>query len=127
MAFVELIPLAGCREQGGTYVRHDDRELAVFRLVKPDRVIVIDNACPHSSGNLSGGEVTGEIVTCPLHQWEFDLTTGVCIHSDLARVRRYDIEIRDGSIWIDFEVRSDNRQWPAGATRARQDMRHHKR
>lgn len=102
MAFVELIPLDSCRANGGTFVLRSGRELAVFLLSDPDRVFVIDNACPHASGNLAGGEVTGNVVACRWHHWEFDLATGLCVHSDRARVRRYPAEIRNGAVWADL-------------------------
>ena len=102
MPLVKLIQLSKCRLGGGTFVERNGLELAVFRLTGPDRIVVIDNACPHAIGNLSGGEVTGGVVTCPWHQWEFDLETGACTHSPLARVRRYPAEVRDGSIWVDL-------------------------
>ena len=35
-----------------------------------------DNRCPHLGGNLSKGKLTGNIVTCPLHQSQFDLASG---------------------------------------------------
>jgi nitrite reductase (NADH) small subunit len=103
MAFARLIALESCRIGGGTFIEAGGLELAVFRLADPDRVIVIDNACPHSSGNLSAGEVADGIVTCPLHHWKFDLERGICTHSELARVRRYAAEIRpDGCVWADL-------------------------
>jgi nitrite reductase/ring-hydroxylating ferredoxin subunit len=102
MPWLELIPLARCRRNGGTFVAAADRELAVFLLDAPERVVVIDNSCPHAGGNLSGGEVKAGVVQCPWHQWEFDLERGVCTHSDLARVRRYPVQIRDGVIWADL-------------------------
>lgn len=86
----------------GTFVERDGAELAVFRFAAPERVIVIDNACPHASGNLSGGELKGEVVTCPWHFWEFDLTTGVCTHSEHVRVRTYPAEVREGWVWVRF-------------------------
>lgn len=102
MAFVELIALDRCRQGGGTFIAHNNLELAVFRLTEPDRVVVIDNACPHAGGNLSGGEVKGNTVTCQWHQWEFSLTTGACTHTQRARVRRYPAEVRDGMVWVDL-------------------------
>lgn len=100
--FVELIALDRCNLNAGTFVEHHGHELAVFRLTGPDGVFVIDNACPHASGNLSGGDVDGQTVTCRWHQWRFDLATGVCTNSELARVRRYAAELRDGVVWIDL-------------------------
>ena len=104
MALSFLIELNRCRKDAGTFLSHAGRELAVFRLDHPKRVFVIDNACPHSSGNLAGGTVEGHIVTCPLHQWAFDLETGVCTESHLAKVRVYPTEVRGGELWIDLDT-----------------------
>jgi len=113
MALVELIPLSRCRVGGGTFVAVGDRELAVFRLEDPERIVVIDNSCPHASGNLSGGVVAGNVVQCPWHRWEFDLDRGVCTHSALARVRRYPVEIRDGVVWAEIGGKETQRARPA--------------
>jgi len=102
MAFQSLIALSRCRQGAGTFVSHGEHELAVFRFGDPERVLAIDNACPHAGGNLSGGKLDGTIVTCPWHQWPFDLSTGECTHSPLARVKSYPTEIRDGMIWVDL-------------------------
>ena len=105
MALTRLIALEDCPPDRGTFVPAGGNELAVFRLSDDNgeaRVVVIDNACPHSSGNLAAGEVTEGHVTCPVHLWEFDLKSGECTHSPRARVRRYRTEIRDGDIWVDL-------------------------
>jgi nitrite reductase/ring-hydroxylating ferredoxin subunit len=102
VAYVKLITLESCRPDAGTFVEHGDREFAVFRWTDPDRVAVTDNACPHASGNLSGGEVQGSVVTCPWHHWEFDLESGRCTHSDKAAVHKYRAEIRDGVVWVEL-------------------------
>lgn len=102
MAFVELIALDRCHPGAGTFVGHGGWELAVFRLTDPQRVVVTDNSCPHSAGNLSRGEVNGGIVTCPWHKWKFDLDRGVCTRSARVRLRQYRSEIRDGTVWVDL-------------------------
>ena len=102
MAFVDLIQLSECRRGGGTFVRHGDHELGVFWLTDPERIVVVDNACPHAGGSLSGGEVAGNIVTCPWHYWQFNLDTGVSLHSPRARVRRFRSEVRGGTVWADL-------------------------
>ncbi len=102
LPFVEIIPLARCRKNGGTYIEHAGFELAVFRLKESDSICVIDNTCPHAGGNLSGGDLEGTIVRCPWHYWTFDLTTGACTDAPRARVRRYRSEIRDGVVWVDL-------------------------
>jgi nitrite reductase (NADH) small subunit len=103
MSWVKLIAVESCRVGTGTFVEVQGRELAVFQVADSNRVVVIDNACPHSSGNLAAGQVRDGIVTCPLHQWQFDLSTGRCTHSDLARVARYPSVVRDGFVWADLD------------------------
>jgi nitrite reductase/ring-hydroxylating ferredoxin subunit len=71
-------------------------------LGDPERVLVIDNACPHSGGNLSGGSVEGKIVTCRQHEWKFDLGTGICTESNRAKVQTYPAEVRDGVVWVEL-------------------------
>lgn len=105
MAYVKLIELHRCAKGRGTFVEHRGRELAVFRLVGPPGVVVIDNACPHASGNLSAGDMVGRIVSCPWHGWRFDLDTGACVDSAQARVRRYPAEERDGAVYVDLDGR----------------------
>lgn len=102
MAFVELIELDQCRKGQGTFVGYHSLALAVFVLENPDRVVVLDNACPHGGGSLAEGEVCGDTVKCPWHQWEFDLQTGSCMHSALASTRRYPARIQGSSVWADL-------------------------
>ena len=99
---VPLVEVSRCRRAGGTFLEREGRELAVFLLGDPPRAVVIDNACPHAGGNLSAGRVDGGVVTCPWHEWRFDLEQGVCTHSPLARVVRYRSEIRDGVVWAEL-------------------------
>jgi nitrite reductase/ring-hydroxylating ferredoxin subunit len=102
-AFVRLIELERCRTDGGTFVPCGGRELAVFRTDDAPHVIVVDNACPHASGNLSGGDVADGVVSCPWHHWQFDLRSGQCVDTPNARLTRYAAEIRDGVIYIDLD------------------------
>ena len=107
MAWTEVIELSRCRDGAGTFVEVSGLELAVFRLCDPERLVVIDNACPHASGNLSGGEVTRNRVRCPSHEWEFDLDRGVCTQSSRATVHRYPVELREGVVWANLPNASE--------------------
>src|SRR5205823_2679716 len=40
------------------------------------KYFAIDNRCGHSNAALSSGVLNGNIVTCPLHGAQFDVTTG---------------------------------------------------
>ncbi len=97
--FVRLIALEKCPLDLGVFVEAAGRELAVFRLSDPAGVFVIDNACPHASGNLSAGSVKRGVVTCPWHGWKFHLCDGRSAQGSVARVRSYPVEVRDGEVY----------------------------
>ncbi len=44
------------------------------------RPLAVQSFCPHLLGPLFQGTVAGRQVTCPWHQWRFDLVTGACTH-----------------------------------------------
>lgn len=101
MGLTRLIEVDRCREGGGVFVECGGRELAVFRL-DDGAMAVTDNSCPHASGNLSGGALAGSVVTCPWHDWDFDVTTGLCTQSHAAKVSCYPVTIRDGVVFVDL-------------------------
>jgi len=80
------------------------------------------NICPHKSGPLCTGRVTGramaalppsgrplddaeydlaqegEIIRCPWHLWEFEIATGRCLVDPAMRVKTYPTRVEDG--WV---------------------------
>ena len=48
--------------------------LAVFNL--DGEYKVLDGICPHQGGPLGKGALSGCVVTCPWHGWQFDVRTG---------------------------------------------------
>ena len=73
--------------------------VGVFRTHE-DRVFALDNACPHKKGPLAEGIVHGNSVTCPLHNWVFDLETGQAQGADQGQVATYPARVDDGRIWL---------------------------
>ena len=66
----------------GRAVKIGDREIAIFNL--GDRFLAVDNRCPHKSGPLADGIVSGATVVCPLHAWKISLETGEGVNSASA-------------------------------------------
>jgi len=70
----------------------------------------LNNRCPHQGGPLCRGELTGlitssapgryaytrpgEIIRCPWHAWEFDITTGqAVVDPQRSRVRKFPVTV----------------------------------
>ncbi len=89
-----------------------EREILLARV--GDTYYAADNRCPHMKGDLSRGELTGTVVTCPRHGSQFDLTNGQVIRwmkgglaSKLAGALKrpdnltvYDVKIEEGSVLV---------------------------
>ena len=75
------------------------------------------NSCPHAGAPLCLGRVTGmpratgpgepvewlregEILRCPWHGWEFDLTTGCTVTEPIVRVKRFPVRVEDGHVVV---------------------------
>lgn len=92
---IDDIPLRGAR-----LVKTHIGCIAVFRTAEAE-VFAATNSCPHKGGPLSEGIVHGHSVTCPLHNWVFDLNTGEAQGSDDGRIATYSVRIEDGRILLD--------------------------
>jgi nitrite reductase/ring-hydroxylating ferredoxin subunit len=82
------------------------------------RFYALPNVCPHQFGPLCEGTVNGttacsaatgwrttwvregEILTCPWHGIEFDITTGQSLSSPRLRVRTYPVSVEDGQVTV---------------------------
>lgn len=85
----------------GRAARIGDREIALFHL--GDRVLAVDNQCPHQGGPLCDGIVTGQSVVCPLHAWKVNLVDGTVerpAHGKDHCVRTYETRLDDGIVAV---------------------------
>ncbi|WP_018001441.1 nitrite reductase small subunit NirD [Paracoccus sp. N5] len=106
--FVDIGSLDDIPRQGARLVRTAQGCVAVFRTAD-DRVFALDDRCPHKGGPLSEGIVHGTSVTCPLHNWVFDLNTGAAQGADEGRVRTHPVRVDQGRVLIDASlIRSRN-------------------
>lgn len=78
----------------------------------------LPNLCIHQWGPLCAGKVTGtlatscesdwrlewvkegQIVICPWHSLEFDVTTGQCLAYPRVKLRRYPVVVEDGVVKV---------------------------
>lgn len=89
-------------------VEVEGRSIGVYNV--KGRFYGLRNVCPHQAAPLCKGEITGtnlpsrpgeyiagrqgEIVRCPWHGWEFDITTGRSFFNPhRVRVKKYDVTV----------------------------------
>lgn len=84
---------------GTRVLTHPTGDIALFRT-ESDNVFALRDKCPHKGGALSQGIVHGEKVTCPLHAWNIDLTTGEACAPDVGCAQRFAVRIDAGEVCL---------------------------
>lgn len=78
----------------------------------------LNNLCPHAGAQVCRGMVTGtteaigpyrmrwvrdgEILRCPWHSWEIDITTGRTLTDPRLFVKQYPVYVEDGLIIVEI-------------------------
>jgi nitrite reductase (NADH) small subunit len=56
--------------------------------------------CPHRGGPLGQGLLEGPRVSCPWHDWTFDVTTGANVAGPQLGVPRHEVKVEDGQVHV---------------------------
>ena len=101
MTEVALIEAVSVPPGSSVEVVADGRIFAVFNV--DGTFHVIDGICPHAGGPLGKGQLRGNIVTCPWHGWQFDVSTGQhCLNQRLCQTR-YAARVEDGKVMAEID------------------------
>ena len=101
--WIDIGALNDIPRQGARVVKTQSGCVAVFRTLNDD-VFALEDRCPHKNGPLSEGIVHGNKVTCPLHNWVFDMNTGEAQGNDEGSVPTYPAKVENGRILLDIEL-----------------------
>jgi len=75
-------------------------ELAVAVFNVGGRFWAIEDTCLHRGGSLGRGELDGPVVTCPVHGWEWDVTTGELCFKRAIALDRFEVRVEDGDVLV---------------------------
>lgn len=78
-----------------------DKRIALFR--SNGEIFALDETCPHRGAPLHQGEVRGGIVTCPWHQWQFELRSGCSPVNPLSKVATYPVRVEGDGVFIELD------------------------
>ena len=79
-----------------TYADCDGRSLFIYRQGSEYRVY--DSRCPHQVTNIPHLALEGRQLTCPKHQWKFDVTTGRCVEKGNRPLREFQSKVETGRL-----------------------------
>jgi nitrite reductase/ring-hydroxylating ferredoxin subunit/alkylhydroperoxidase/carboxymuconolactone decarboxylase family protein YurZ len=80
-----------------TYVEDcDGRSVFIYR--SGDDCRVYDSRCPHQVTNIPHLALSGVRLTCPKHQWAFDVTTGECVDKGTHPLNQFESKLEAGRL-----------------------------
>ncbi|NQV24800.1 MAG: Rieske 2Fe-2S domain-containing protein [Rhodopirellula sp.] len=84
----------------GLEVTVGGRVIAIFRT--DDGVRAIDGICAHAGGPLGKGTISGGVVTCPWHGWQYDVNTGTHCLTPAICQQPFEVTIEDDDVFVEI-------------------------
>ncbi len=96
--FTKLCKYAELKEKSGKRFFVDDVEIALFKV--NNEVFALSNICPHQKTHLMHeGFIEDDKVICPIHGWQFELSTGN-LAPDRKGLDSYEVKIIGDEIYV---------------------------
>ena len=99
--FVKAINASDLPAGQGKTCEVGGKTIAVFNL--NGQFCAIDNTCVHRVGLLGEGDLTGSVVTCPWHGWQYDVTTGVSPVNPAAKVQKFNCKVEGPDVLVEVD------------------------
>jgi nitrite reductase/ring-hydroxylating ferredoxin subunit len=82
----------------GEVKRVDCPTRTVFVYREGEDYKVYDSHCPHQVTNIPQLALEGLTLTCPKHQWKFDIRTGACIEKGKHPLKSFETQVEGGRL-----------------------------
>ena len=100
MAQHKIAKISDIPEGQGKTFTVEGQEVAVFN--KGGQFFAIDNTCLHKAGPLGEGSLEDETVTCPLHGWQYNITTGECLMNPEAKLNTFTVTVENNEVCLEI-------------------------
>jgi len=98
--FVKVASVSELSPGSAKVVEVSGKTIALFNV--GGTVYAIDNTCLHQGGPLGEGELMGDVVVCPWHQWEYNVRTGEVVGNSFVKVNVYPVQVEGSDIKVGF-------------------------
>lgn len=102
--WIEVARVADCPPGASREVVAEGQLLALYNV--EGSFYVLDGVCPHQGGPLGKGVLSGCVVTCPWHGWQFDVTSGQHQFAPNVRQPCYAARVEGGCVLVNLDCDS---------------------
>jgi 3-phenylpropionate/trans-cinnamate dioxygenase ferredoxin subunit len=97
--WIPVIEDVQLKEQSVKLVTPKGLSILLIRKAK-DEIYAISNKCAHMACPLRTGKLDGYMITCPCHDWRFDIRTGEFLDAREITIPIYQAKIENGSVCV---------------------------
>jgi nitrite reductase/ring-hydroxylating ferredoxin subunit/alkylhydroperoxidase/carboxymuconolactone decarboxylase family protein YurZ len=97
-AWHDVMPMNDVTDGGITYRECEGRHLYIYR--SRETIRVYDSHCPHQVTDIPHLALDGLRLTCPKHNWSFDVTTGDCVEKGERPLRLFESKVEAGRLIV---------------------------
>ncbi len=115
---VEYLPVAETAEvpkDGVKVVTVAGTPIALLNVA--GEIFALEHSCPHQGGPIGEGEICGMTITCPWHDWKFDIRTGANDRDPTILAKTYAVRVVEGMVLVEVS------RLLSGARRGREILR----
>ena len=94
----DVVAIEELKDKEVTYIHADDRDLFIY--TDNGDVKVFDSRCPHQVTNIPELALEDCILTCPKHQWKFNVKTGECIEKGNRPLNQFESRVVDDRLEV---------------------------
>ncbi|HEX5102785.1 MAG TPA: Rieske 2Fe-2S domain-containing protein [Pirellulaceae bacterium] len=105
--WIRLAAAADCPPGAAREFVAGDRIVALFNV--GGTFYALDGVCPHQGGPLGKGQLSGCIVTCPWHGFQFDVTSGQHQTSKSLVHPRFEVKVEGPDVFLDADYPAETR------------------
>ena len=84
----------------GKVIDAGGKKIALFNV--DGTFYAVDNTCKHRGGPIGEGDLSGSIVTCPWHGWEYDVRTGKNQENLSIRLGCYQVKVEGDDVLVEI-------------------------
>ena len=96
--FVKVAQTSDVTEGTGKVVEANGKTIAIFNV--SGSFYAIDNTFLHQGGPLGEGQLNGNVVTCPWHGWQYDVTSGISPVNPAAQVAKFEVKVEGDDLMV---------------------------
>ena len=76
--------------------------VAILLVRVDDELFAVANKCAHMACPLESGRLDGHLLTCPCHDWRFDVRSGQFVEAPELRITSYSLKVEGGEVLVEL-------------------------